>query len=140
MKTIWKLDQNTKSYKYLAVHDERIGGFPRLDGTSILKEWEPLYIRYSRLDPVVEKEIPNFPSLSGILVCDTQAKDIIFESIKDHIEFLPLASHTITDTQYFAINALKVIDCLDHNFSEFKRLMSGKIRGINKVDCEKRLH
>ena len=117
MTTAWRLDHNTDSFNRLSVRDERYDFFPRYDGTPEFETWEPQYVWYHPLDFSEDKGIANFPSWGTVLVCDEKAKDIIFDLVKNCVEFLPLASHTITDTIYYAINTM-IVDCLDYDRSE----------------------
>ena len=61
------------------------------------------------------------------------------ELVKDHIDFLPLLSDTITDRRLYILHPITELDCLDSERSEFSRLSSGYIMGIKrhkfKPDC-----
>ena len=76
--------------------------------------------------------VPNFPSISGHIACDEEAKLILDGLVKNHVEFLPLLSHTIKDKQYYILYPKTILDCLNTVRSEFVRLQSGDIRGMRR--------
>jgi hypothetical protein len=75
-----------------------------------------------------EKSISDFPYLtSGTLICSDRALQVLLPIIADGVEVLPLQASV---GSYQAIHVLEVIDCLDHDLSEFERLTSGNILRI----------
>ncbi len=100
-----------------------------LDGRSFVKEWEPLkYTKYidEKNLPLGDKPSagPNFPIVS------LKAVECLKEVLGKNVEILPLY---IDEQEFYLINALEVLDCLDHEESDI-RYFSGteRIRGINK--------
>ena len=73
------------------------------------------------------------------ITCNEEIKSILDGLLHDHVDFLPLASHTIRDDQYYILYPKTVLNCLDNDVSEFIRLRSGYIRGVKryvfKSDC-----
>ncbi|GEM_PF-2364061 len=141
MPRVWLLQVDTKNYKYLGTRNERVDIIPILDGSSRLDDWKPLNVRFDPYDFDNEKNIPNFISLSGFPVCDSKTKVIIQEVVGSSIEFLPLVYYTDedtinTETIYYIINPVEIVDCLDHNNSEFQYLKSGTISKILKYSFE----
>ncbi len=136
MMTVWILNHNLTDFNYLSLSDQRSGSYPRHDGTPEHETWKPQEVWYHPADFKQEKGIPNFPSWSSsTTVCDAKAKHIIRNLIEKYVEFLPLASPTITDTDYDVINPLRILDCLDYEQSEFARYeWNGKISDIIKYE------
>ncbi|MCY4021360.1 MAG: hypothetical protein OXG39_18275 [Chloroflexi bacterium] len=135
MTIVWRLRSNVTDFNYLAPRPASIGTVPRRDGTSLIATWEPKEVWYHPLDFKKNKGIANFPMWSSVIVCDAAAKDIIYELTKDCVEFLPLSSPTIPETEYFALNCVKVLDCLDMERSEFTRFeKTGGIRSIRRYE------
>lgn len=148
MTAVWLLDHNTIDFNDLSYRDERYGNFPRRDGTPEFETWEPQHLWYHPLDFQEDKGIANFPSWGGVTICDAKAKAIMQELIDDCVEFLPLIFHKgthpgayVTTTtsygEYYVINPVKILDCLDHQRSEFSYF--GPLRKIDKYvfkpDC-----
>ncbi|MCY4073054.1 MAG: hypothetical protein OXG60_17305 [Chloroflexi bacterium] len=148
MTTVWILSNNTADFNTLSVRDERYGTFPRLDGAPELSTWVPQQVWY---DPLVFRQgraLANLPAWSVHTVGDTLAKAVIQELIGDHVEFLPLdfqapvgdgslyspeALRSLSEKQYYVINVLTTLDCLDFDQSEFTYFEStGGIRSIRK--------
>ena len=73
------------------------------------------------------------------ITCNVATKSVVDALLHEHVDFLPLASHTIKDDQYYILYPRIVLDCLDNEESEFVRLRSGYIRGVRryafKPDC-----
>ena len=129
MTAVWRLDHNTEDFNAISVDDfntiitlhdgRRHRTFPRRDGTPELATWEPRHVWYHPLNFSKDKGAANFPSWSGTTVCDAEAKQVIHDLIDDYVEFLPLLSPTIPDTEYHVINILTTLDCLDSEKTEF---------------------
>ena len=135
MTTVWRLRRNVTDFNFLVSRPESIGTLPRRDGTSLIATWKPMEVWYHPLYFKKSKGIANFPTWSADTVCDAAAKDIIYELVKDCVEFLALSSPRIPETEYFALNCVKVLDCLDMERSEFTRFeKTGGIRGIRKYE------
>ena len=116
-----------------------------------LESWEPQQVWYHPLDFREDKAVANFPSWSATNpVCDAETRKIISGLIGDHVEFLPLIFHkgahpksfttAALDDEYYAINVLTTLDCLDYDRSEFIYFKStGGIRSVRnrvfKPDC-----
>lgn len=152
MTTVWRLRPNVTAFKSLvdrpnvvfktgSLLPEQCNPFPRAVGTRQLETWEPLRVWY---DPTEFEEglgMANFPSWSAAtVVCDVKAKEIVRELIEDHVELLPLAYYPSFEekaihSNYYAINVLQILDCLDFERSEFTRFKStGGIRSIVKYE------
>ena len=116
---------------------------PLGEGTSQLETWEPRQVWYHPLDFEKDLGMANFPRWSAVsIVCDAEAKEIVHKLLADHVEFLPLDYYgtkfldgKVSDSKYSAINVLKILDCLDHERSEFTYFKStGGIFSIRKFE------
>ena len=142
MTTVWSLRHNVTDFKSLASRSKDLGTpLPPDDrlppGTPRLETWEDHYVWYDPTGFRKNSGIANFPRWSSAigLVCDTEAKEVIRELLADHVEFLPLIAVRFNDTAYHAINVLKILDCLDHERSEFTYFKStGGIFSIRKFE------
>ncbi|MDL1924514.1 hypothetical protein FBQ95_18085 [Chloroflexi bacterium CFX3] len=76
-------------------------------------ELEPLPRERNRIQPT---EMGNFPTVSGIQAWDRRAVETLRPLIEGQVEFLPLTS-TVGD--FFLINVINVLGCLDHDRAEF---------------------
>lgn len=144
MTAIWVLRHNVTDFNILSLQHETSGAFPRNDGVPELETWEPQQVWYHPLDFQEDKAVANFPRWSATSpVCDAETRKIISELIDDNVEFLPLIFHkgahpksfttTASYGEYYAINILTTLDCLDYDRSEFTYFKStGGIRGIRK--------
>lgn len=101
-----------------------------------LSTWIPFYVKYATdvYDDMDDRDVrvPNFPRISGNITCDEEAKLILENLVHDHVEFLPLLSHTIKDKQYYILYPKTILNCLDNEQSEFARLKGKYILGIRK--------
>ena len=108
-----------------------------------LSKWKPVNVSYatevSQDTDERHERISDFTNLSGRIICDEVSRSIIYELVKDHVDFLPLLSSTITDRRFYMLHPSTELDCLDNERSEFSRLSSGYIMGIKrhsfKADC-----
>lgn len=147
MTTVWLLRKDTTHFNSLSLKARSKGVFPRLDGTPELETWNPQEVWYHPLDFNENKGIASFPSWGTVNVCDAKAKQIISGLVDDHVEFLPLIFHkgahpessatTGACDEYYAINPVTILDCLDHERSEFSSF--GPLKKIGKYvfkpDC-----
>ena len=147
MTAVWLLRKDYNHFNSLSLKLGTKGVFPRADGTAELGTWKPQEVWYDPLKFQEEKGIANFPSWGSITVCDVKAKESISELVDDHVEFLPLVFHKVvhptsyTTTasygEFYAVNPLKILDCLDHQRSKFS--FFGPLKKIDKYvfkpDC-----
>lgn len=133
---IWQMKASTE-YLSLAYTNEQPDVRRVMDyEDGKLSTWEPIYVEYASdvYDDMDERyeRVPNFPSISGNITCDEESKLILDELVHDHVEFLPLLSHTIKDRQLYILYPKTILDCLDNEQSEFVRTRTGYIRGISR--------
>lgn len=140
MTTVWLLRKDTTHFNSLSLKASGTGVFPRLDGTPELETWKPQEVWYHPLDFQENKGIASFPSWGTVNVCDAKAKQIISELVDEHVEFLPLIFHkgahpesfatASSCDEYYVISPVKILDCLDHEQSEFSSF--GPLKKIDK--------
>jgi hypothetical protein len=123
---VFKLQEDELFFKNL-VEDKFDNSLP------IAAIWRPLYL--IRDEP---KKMPDFFDISntGVIAVSEQALSKLESQINSGIEFLPLE----TDAgKFFAINVLKVIDCLDKERSKFTATQAGIIINYSflEFDSEK---
>jgi hypothetical protein len=95
-------------------------------GSHILDQWKPVEVR------LVDRGLPygDFPPLSSALpVVSENTLNLIFNLIQDYVEFLPLKCDS---GNFYIINVISIIDCLDHSLSTFKRFSSGRVMRVEK--------
>ena len=135
MMLIWQMKASTE-YLSLAYTNEQPDVRRVMDyEDGKLSTWPPIYVEYDtfvyeNMDERYER-VPNFPSISGNITCDEESRLILDELVYDHVEFLPLLSHTIKDRQLYILYPKKILDCLDNKRSDFVRTRTGYIRGIS---------
>ena len=95
------------------------------EGRRLADSWKPLPVKIYKA-----KKRGNFPQLVlHIPVFDAKALEILRPVIEPNAEVLPL---DCPDGQYYAINGLAVLDCLDAQRSEIVRISTGRIMDILK--------
>ena len=139
---IW---QTEASIEYLNLaYDEERDVRQTLDyARGKLSKWKPVNVSYasdvSQDTDERHERISDFTNLSGRIICDQVSRSIIYELVKDHVDFLPLRSNTITNRRFYMLHPSTELDCLDNEKSEFVRLSSGYImrikRHIFRPDC-----
>lgn len=75
------------------------------------------------------------------IVWDKKAMDVLSPLVSESIEALPIICG---DEEFYLINVIKVLNCLDHSKSEFTRFSTGNIKRIDryifKEDCLENQH
>lgn len=130
---IWRIRTDIE-YRSLGYVDEFDARKIRLYRRGELPSWPPVFVSYATdaypdFDPK-RAPIPSFPALSSSIACGTRARTVLDELIQDHVEFLPLASYTITDEQYYVMYPKTILRCLEIEEREFSRLQPGRFSGI----------
>ena len=135
---IWRteVDSDYKSLGYdYERHVRQIMSYERGE----LSVWRPVYVQVVDEWGSKHERMPSFPGLSMDITCGEETKSILDGLLHEHVDFLPLASHTIRDDQYYILFPRTILDCLDNELSEFRRMPSGYIVGVPKYvfkpDC-----
>lgn len=134
---IWRIKPGLE-YRSLGYDDEYDAEFIRLYRRGELRMWPLVYVGYGTdvypdFDPK-HASVPSFPALSSSIACGKTVRTILAELVYGHVDFLPLASHTITDEQYYILYPKTVLGCLDIEEPEFSRLQLGRFEGIRRHD------
>lgn len=135
---IWHLDADVNNFENLTPIKEKDWNILRFDGTRLLDAWTPVAVRV-----IEEREKSDTPGLSGgIPVFSPKAVEVLKDLMEDSVEILPLRCRR---GEYYAINVLNVLNCIDYEKAKFKRFQSsGRIMLFNKYtfkpECVKSEH
>lgn len=89
------------------------------DGTRKSIDWKPPQIKR-----IYDREFSNTPGIvSHIPIFDKKAISILNDLLKDNTEILPTICE---DGNFYLINVIKVLDCIDYDKSKFKTFRDGK--------------
>lgn len=117
---VWILDCDVDNYENLTwekkVNIEYIQSF---DGRTKKDEWDPIKVKR-----IYNRDFSNTPGFSPhIPVFDEQAIDVLDDLLLENVEILPLECK---DGRFYAINVIKVIDCINYKKSKYKTYRDGK--------------
>ncbi len=110
----------------------------RFDGRKLADTWTALAVRVME-----DSKISDTPGLSsGAPVLSPRAISVLKDLMKDIVEVLPLIC---SSGEYYVINVLDVVECVDYEKAEFERYeSSGRIMLFNKYafkpECVKGKH
>lgn len=82
-------------------------------------KWTPVVLHGFDDNPEVEGDFPSLSSYRKVPIFSRHALDVLFPLISDSIEVLPVV-HPSGD-EFFIINVLELLDCLDEEKSEVRR-------------------
>ena len=104
--------------------------FDLLIGKSLAEQWLPVNVQRMK-----SGKSGDFPSLANhVPVFSIRALQVLGPLLEDSIEALPLACK---GHSFYAINVLKVLDCLDKDKSEITWLPSGGAMFIDRYVLKK---
>ena len=134
---IWRIETGIE-YRSLGYDNEYDAKFIRLYRRGELPIWPQILVGYATdaypdFDPK-RAPVPSFPALSTNIACNSKARTMLAELVHYHVDFLPLASHTIADEQYYILYPKTILGCLDLEAPEFSRLQPGRIESIKRHD------
>lgn len=93
-------------------------------GTSLVDEWKPVEIAFD----MSMGDISDFPGLQeSIPVFSRRAWEILGPLVNNDVEALPLVC---PQGEYFAINVLSIVDCLDQARSSLTRRPDGRVQKV----------
>jgi len=109
--------------------------------THALGTWTIPQVRFIRDDEIIpEVENPeispkfmrdsNVTRFRGLHVWDTKARQCLEPLVGDCVELLPLECEETGGSPLWAVNVIRVVDCLDHSQSKINYFRSGNIAGI----------
>lgn len=138
---VWEFEADTEKYKtFYSIEDEEkeerfdeeIGEKYLEKGISIASHWQTIEVSKSK----TKKNSPD-PDIAwfwGGLVVNQRAKALLEPVLGNAVEFLPLSCG---EEQVFLIHALKVIDCLNYELTEYKILYDDE---VENDDDEKKMN
>lgn len=134
---IWKLmyDQDYESMMY---KDKRYFEFfdKNFRGDEITNYNEIIEIETSFKGVKAEKgEVSDVSSLGTKPIFTKRVVELLNDKLQGYVQYIKL-SHDVLGECY-AVNVLKVLDCLNEEKSEIKRMSSGKILWISKYAFKK---
>lgn len=117
---IWILDCDVDNYENLTWKKELdIDFIQSFNGTEKIKNWNPVTVKR-----MYDREFSNTPGLSShIPVFDEKAISVLSDLLIKDAEILPLDCE---DANFYAINVIKVLDCIDYEKSAYKTFRDGK--------------
>lgn len=126
---IWWLDYHPAFNTLKFIHSDDFSAFENFKfGVSLKENWIPLKMSYHD----VGRHSDFVYRLNGALFVSDKAKEMIDSFVsKNDIEFLPV--HT-NEGEYYTLNVLNVLDCIDENKSVEDRLPSGKLVGYKEME------
>lgn len=120
---VWKLDFELDKYDNLTfVNKLNIEEVQSFDGSSKKVNWRNPEV--VRLEPKKKLPLSDAPGLYAHLpVFNEKAIKVLDKHLEKTAEMLPLKNN---EGNFFAINILKVLDCVDYDKSEFKLFRDGE--------------
>jgi len=128
---IWHLGADSNNFDNLAPVDENDWEKFNFDGTSIKCNWSKIKVK-----TLQEVQFSDFPSLiPGVPVFSKNALKCLGDLISESVEVLPLLHEK---EEFYAINVIRVLDCVDYEKSEYKKFASsGRIMRFTKYEFYK---
>lgn len=117
---VWILDCDVDNYENLTWKNEiDIDFIQSFNGTEKKKDWKPIQVKR-----MYDRTFSNTPGLSPhIPVFDKKAIDVLSEFLIGNAGILPLACE---EGDFYVINVVKVVDCIDYEASKYKTFRDGK--------------
>lgn len=134
---IWHLGADVNNFDNLTLIKEKWSVL-KFDGTKRFDTWTPIAVRV--IEDRKKTDIPGFSP--GIPVLSPRAIEVLKDLMGDKVEILPLRCRK---GEYYAINVIDVLNCIDYEKAEFERFeSSGRIMLFNKYvfksECVKGKH
>ncbi len=120
---IWKLNFELDLYDNLMpVNKISIDELQTFDGRSKKDNWRAIKVK--RMEPEKSLELSNAPGFYWhIPVFDKRAVDVLNKYLINTSEILLLKNE---ERDFYAINIIKILDCIDYENSEYKMFKDGK--------------
>ncbi|MCG8351306.1 MAG: hypothetical protein MI924_26335 [Chloroflexales bacterium] len=132
---IWEISFESDIFQSVELVDLTFGSvwIEWFKGQPIAHEWQPIEVAFLPDD----QRLPgDFSSAGGAIIANQRALDLLHPLVAGCVEVLPLICKTAT---LYAMNVIKVIDCLDHAQSRFVYFSDGGIMRVEqyvfKVGC-----
>lgn len=117
---IWILDCDVDNYENLTWKKELdIDYIQSFNGVEKMKDWNPMQVKR-----MYDRKFSNSPGFSPhIPIFDEKAINVLGDLLIGNAEILPLDCE---DGNFYAINVVNVIDCIDYEKSKYKTFRDGK--------------
>lgn len=117
---IWILDCDVDNYENLTCKKKLdIDYIQTFDGAEKIKDWSPMQVKR-----MYDREFSNSPGFSPhIPVFDEKAINVLADLLIGNAEILPLDCE---DGNFYAINVINVMNCIDYEKSKYKTFRDGK--------------
>ena len=127
---IWEISFDSNTFQGVDLVNLRIDFHQTIrlrwfQGQPIAHEWQPIEVTFLPDDQRLRGDFIFSP---GLIIFNQRALDVLHPLIAGCVEVLPLICKTAT---LYAMNVIKVIDCLDHAQSRFVYFSDG---GIMRVE------
>lgn len=125
---VWEITFDSDTFQHLEVpSSENLAWMDTFIGDSLVNVWQPITVSISWDRNKIQGD---FPSIGGAPpVFNERALHFLQPLIQNDIEALPLICPT---EKLYAINIIKVLDCLDKEKSQIKYLSSGRVMRIER--------
>lgn len=116
---LWKLDCDVDNYENLAWKNKiSIDELQSFDGRKKAGSWKPV-----RLERIYDRAYGNSIGLiAHIPVFDRKAAETLNDFLVGNAEVLPVDCE---DGDFYMVNVIKVLDCIDYGKSEYKTFSDG---------------
>lgn len=125
---IWHLDFEVDEYNNLIVQDEEDLESLEFNGNSKSNIWQPMNVKIYGRKPL--SDVTCLSLIPGIPVFNKKALEVLDAFINDSVEILSL---NCNKGEFFAINVINILDCIDYDKSEYISFKSsGRIMRFEK--------
>ena len=126
---IWIMESMLDRYKeyYLQKESDLKTIENAIDRGQKVGEWEPLKIK-SFDEARGKSDSPYFWQYNNLLMLSERAKNTIANRYQDYLQFLPLVDIDDNSTYYIS-DVMNLLDGIDNNKSEFKKLLEVHVVG-----------
>lgn len=136
---IWRLEVDFQGFqsfklvneerKYLKSFKEKIFSATKMEGDFIGELIE-------LVEGEVKTDFPKFWSASGTPLISKKSAEIFAQIISEDAELIPVK---YVDDKYYLVNTLTVIDAIDRDNSEFSKLDTGLVVGLEKYGLKSQI-
>ncbi|KRE56804.1 imm11 family protein [Paenibacillus sp. Soil750] len=125
---VWKLGYDSNNYEGFRIADgDWTELIEKFKGIPLLHEWEPIKLEVYEEAP--RSDSPSFIGCAPVL--SASAVHQLQPLINDFVEVLPTK---FDREEYFIINVLSVLNCIDYDASKIVRYRSGRIMRFEKYE------
>ncbi|NQX68947.1 hypothetical protein HQN90_22725 [Paenibacillus alba] len=122
---IWRLGYDSNNYEGFQVANGDWSIADQFIGRSLHQEWEPFELKVYEEAP--RSDAPTFMGCAPVF--SSQAVATVKGLLEGLVELLPTY---FPREEYFILNVLNVLDCMDYDQSEVVRFRSGRVMRFKK--------